>query len=63
MYGGSNELFGRNKNFPLVSNIKLHLKMSVNYQLQISPPPTCIGSKFDHQMTIYKFDHVFKYFL
>ena len=40
MYGGSNELFGRNKNFPLVSNIKLHLKMSVNYQLQISPPPT-----------------------
>ena len=39
MYGGSNELFGRNKNFPLVSNIKLHLKMSVNYQLQISPPP------------------------
>ena len=43
MYGGSNELFGRNKNFPLVSNIKLHLKMSVNYQLQISPPPTPRG--------------------
>ena len=38
MYRGSNELFGRNKNFLLVSNIKLHLKMSVNYKLQISPP-------------------------
>ena len=38
-YGGSNEVFGKNQNFPLVLNIKLHLKMSVNYQLQISPPP------------------------
>ena len=50
MYGGSNELFGGNKNFPLVSNIKLHLKMSVNYQLQISPPPKsrCSRSEVVH---------------
>ena len=40
-YGGSNEVFGKNQNFPLVLNIKLHLKMSVNYQLQISPPLNC----------------------
>ena len=39
MYGGSNEVFGKNENFPLVLDIKLHLKMPVNYQLQISPPP------------------------
>ena len=31
MYGGSNELFGRNQNFPLFLNIKLHLKMPVNF--------------------------------
>ena len=31
MYGGSNELYVRNQNFPLFSNIKLHLKMSVNF--------------------------------
>ena len=41
-YGGSNEVFGKNQNFRLVLNIKLHLKMSVNYQLQISPPPNLI---------------------
>ena len=40
MYGGSNEVFGKNENFPLVLDIKLHLKIPVNYQLQISPPPT-----------------------
>ena len=58
MYGGSNELFGGNKNFPLVSNIKLHLKMSVNYQLQISPPPIlkdivedCAGKILRPQLT------------
>ena len=39
MYGGSNEVFGKNENFPLVLDIKLHLKIPVNYQLQISPPP------------------------
>ena len=31
MYGGSNELFGKNQNFPLFLNIKLHLKMPVNF--------------------------------
>ena len=31
MYGGSNELFGRNQNFPLFLNIKLHLKIPVNF--------------------------------
>ena len=40
MYGGSNEVFGKNENFPLVLDIKLHLKIPVNYQLQISPPPS-----------------------
>ena len=40
MYGGSNEVFGKNEKFPLVLDIKLHLKMPVNYQLQISPPPS-----------------------
>ena len=31
MYGGSNELFVRNQNFPLFLNIKVHLKMPVNF--------------------------------
>ena len=31
MYGGSNELFDKNQNFPLFLNIKLHLKMPVNF--------------------------------
>ena len=44
MYGGSNEVFGKNENFPLVLDIKLHLKIPVNYQLQISPPPIYIVS-------------------
>ena len=43
MYGGSNEVFGKNENFPLVLDIKLHLKIPVNYQLQISPPPNHEG--------------------
>ena len=30
-YGGSNEVFGKNQNFPLFLNIKLHLKMPVNF--------------------------------
>ena len=34
MYGGSNELFGKNQNIPLVLNIKLHLKMPVNSNIQ-----------------------------
>ena len=38
MYGGSNELFDKNQNFPLVLNIKLHLKLPVIQQLQISHP-------------------------
>ena len=46
-YGGSNEVFGKNQNFPLVLNIKLHLKMSVNYQLQISPPPNFEGLRLE----------------
>ena len=59
-YGGSNEVFGKNQNFPLVLNIKLHLKMSVNYQLQISPPPnhgrhcTFIQHSFPNQPTLTK---------
>ena len=44
MYGGSNEVFGKNENFPLVLDIKLHLKIPVNYQLQISPPPNGGGN-------------------
>ena len=39
MYRGSNIIVHQIQNFPLVLTIKLHLKMSVNYQLQISPPP------------------------
>ena len=47
-YGGSNEVFGKNQNFPLFLNIKLHLKMPVNFNfLNILsflggsvPPPT-----------------------
>ena len=31
LYGGSNEVFGKNQNFPLFSNIKLHLKMPVDF--------------------------------
>ena len=31
LYGGSNEVFGKNQNFPLFLNIKLHLKMPVNF--------------------------------
>ena len=49
MYGGSNEVFGKNENFPLVLDIKLHLKIPVNYQLQISPPPTP-GDRFECSM-------------
>ena len=51
-YGGSNEVFGKNQNFPLVLNIKLHLKMSVNYQLQISPPPTQTRG-YQHRVGLY----------
>ena len=31
MYGGSNELFEKKQNFPLFLNIKLHLKIPVNF--------------------------------
>ena len=53
-YGGSNEVFGKNQSFLLVLNIKLHLKMSVNYQLQISPPPNLsivVGGAINHGQT------------
>ena len=53
MYGGSNELFGKNQNFPLFLNIKLHLKMPVNFNFlnnlsflgELVPPPSFSGHR------------------
>ena len=60
MYGGSNKIFAKNENFPLVLDIKLHLKMPVNYQLQISPPPY-LNEAFTVGPTVTKMEILRKY--
>ena len=47
--GSSDKVFGKNQNFPLVLDIKLHLKTPLNYQLQINPPLPYLDARCSNQ--------------
>ena len=59
MYGGSNELYVRNQNFPLFSNIKLHLKTDIDKSLDLEKFSKRNDSDFS--LSLAKYAHMGKW--